>query len=145
MDELMILHQKILLKVAFGFDFADVLLDYEHEGKIEKKSVGWIAVTVFHECMNRLTSPHIILFPFLCDWYFTPYERTIVRNCKRLRNFLSTIVQERRAAVKAGKDSGSDLLGILLTDENFHSDNEMILDECLTFFFAGAGTSSMAH
>ena len=95
--------------------------------------------------MTRMGSPQVILFPFLSDWYITPFERMIVRNCKRLRNFLLKIVQERRAAIRAGQDSGSDLLGILLTDENFHDDDEMILDECLTFFFAGAGTSSMAH
>jgi len=36
MEEILILHQKVQLKAAFGFDFADVLIDYEHNGKMEK-------------------------------------------------------------------------------------------------------------
>ena len=36
-----------------------------------------------------------------------------------------------------------DLLSILLTD-NLFSDDTMIIDECLTFFFAATQTSSVA-
>jgi hypothetical protein len=32
----------------------------------------------------------------------------------------------------------ADLLHILLTDQNFSGDKEMIADECFTFFFAGS-------
>ena len=37
-----------------------------------------------------------------------------------------------------------DFLGILLTDENFKGNDDMIVDECLTFFAAGSQTSSVA-
>ena len=33
---------------------------------------------------------------------------------------------------------------ILLKDENFAGNDDMIVDECLTFFFAGSQTSSVA-
>ena len=33
---------------------------------------------------------------------------------------------------------------ILLKDENFAGNDDMIVDECLTFFFAGSQTSSGA-
>lgn len=36
------------------------------------------------------------------------------------------------------------MLGILLCDELFNQDDEMIVDELLTFFFAGSQTSSVA-
>lgn len=38
----------------------------------------------------------------------------------------------------------SDLLSILLTDELFCNDEVMIIDECMTFFFAGFQTTSVA-
>ena len=41
------------------------------------------------------------------------------------------------------KEAG-DFLTILLTEELFKDYNERIVDECLTFFFAGSQTSSMA-
>lgn len=34
--------------------------------------------------------------------------------------------------------SKADLLHILLTDDNFNTDEDMIADECFTFFFAGS-------
>lgn len=36
------------------------------------------------------------------------------------------------------------MLGILLEDPNFEGDDRMIIDECLTFFFAGSQTSTIA-
>jgi cytochrome P450 len=41
------------------------------------------------------------------------------------------------------QDKG-DLLTILLNDEIFQSNDEIIIDECLTFFFAGSQTTSIA-
>lgn len=35
------------------------------------------------------------------------------------------------------------MLSILLSDPLFNTDDEMIVDECLTFFFAGSQTSSV--
>lgn len=140
------MHVRILLMCAFGFDFSQEELDFEHEGKVEKKSVSYVLRTTFHECIKRMSDPHVVIFPFLADCYITPGERAIKRNCRRMREFIFKIVESRRKVIKANpnlKDCG-DFLGILLKDDNFHGDNEMIVDECLTFFFAGSQTSSVA-
>ena len=144
MEEVSMMHVKILMSCAFGTDISDRLIDYETEGKVEKKNVAFVIRTVFHDCINRLADPHIVMFPFLATWHITPYERRLLRNCERLREFILSVVQSRRAAIKAGNDGGADLLGILLKDENFHNDDRAIVDECLTFFFAGSQTSSEA-
>jgi len=47
-------------------------------------------------------------------------------------------VHKRREENLRKKESFGDLLGILLEDENFKGDDRMIVDECLTFFFAGS-------
>jgi hypothetical protein len=50
------------------------------------------------------------------------------------------IIKRRELILKDpefAKNKG-DLLSILLTDELFSLDNEMIVDECFTFFFAGS-------
>jgi cytochrome P450 len=47
------------------------------------------------------------------------------------------IIEKRREEMKSKeyKEKG-DLLSILLNDELFKNDDKMIIDECLTFFFA---------
>jgi len=49
-----------------------------------------------------------------------------------------TIIEERRANPR--KDGGADLLSILLEDEAYTGQNEIIIDECITFFLAGSQT-----
>lgn len=81
MDEVSQMHVKILLKCAFGTDISDELIDFEHDGKMEKRSVGFVLRTTFHECINRMSAPHIVVFPFLADFYITRSEREVLRNC----------------------------------------------------------------
>jgi cytochrome P450 len=54
------------------------------------------------------------------------------------------IIQERRNAYKKGKklDSKADLLSIMLNDPMFQNDDEIILNESLTFFVAGSLTQA---
>ena len=54
------------------------------------------------------------------------------------------IIQERRNAYKKGKklDSKADLLSIMLNDPLFQNDDEIILNESLTFFVAGSLTQA---
>ena len=93
-----------------------------------------------------MSDPHTIIFPFLANCYITPSERAVFRNCRRLRDFICQIVETRRKLIKknSSQSSSGDLLGILLEDSIFNGDDEMIIDECLTFFFAGSQTSSVA-
>jgi cytochrome P450 len=79
------MHVRILLMCAFGCDFSEQELDFEHDGKVEKKPVSYVLRTTFHECVSRLCDPHVVIFPFLADCYITPGERAIQRNCRRLR------------------------------------------------------------
>jgi cytochrome P450 len=54
------------------------------------------------------------------------------------------IIQERRNAYNKGKklDSKADLLSIMLCDPLFQNDDEIILNESLTFFVAGSLTQA---
>ena len=54
------------------------------------------------------------------------------------------IIKERRNAYKNGKklDSKADLLSIMLNDPLFQNDDEIILNESLTFFVAGSLTQA---
>jgi cytochrome P450 len=88
--------------------------------------------------MNDL---HVFFFSGFAQYYLLPYERDIQANCHAIRALFQKMVEKRRADPSVGK---GDLLSILLSDSLFNMDTEMIIDECLTFFFAGSQTSSIA-
>jgi cytochrome P450 len=61
-----------------------------------------------------------------------------------MRKVIMEIIKERRNAYKNGKklDSKADLLSIMLNDPLFQNDDEIILNESLTFFVAGSLTQA---
>jgi cytochrome P450 len=60
-----------------------------------------------------------------------------------LRTLFEKIVEKRRKCSQDELNSRADLLSILHTDDLFKDNNKLIIDECLTFFFAGSQTSSI--
>ena len=93
----------------------------------------------------RLVSPQVVLFPETTKYFVLPQDKEIWNNVMTLRGLLETFVEERRQQIKDGTASDfGDLLAILLTDDLFKNNNKMIIDECLTFFFAATQTSSMS-
>ena len=66
-------------------------------------------------------------------------ERENKRNIEMVREYLKTIVEKRKVEQKSPDfvDRG-DLLSILVNDDLFKNDSNIIIDECLTFFFAGS-------
>ena len=88
---------------------------------------------------------HVFFFPFMANVYLTPAERAMKANAGFIRELISQIIDRRRAAIEKDpklKEAG-DFLTILLTEPFFMNDNERIIDECLTFFFAGSQTSGV--
>ena len=93
-----------------------------------------------------MSAPHIFFFPILANTFITPFERQSRANAVYLRDRLAQIVERRRQAIKKDpslKEAG-DFLTILLTEPLFMNDNKRIIDECLTFFFAGSQTSAVS-
>ncbi|TNV80191.1 hypothetical protein FGO68_gene8755 [Halteria grandinella] len=71
--------------------------------------------------------------------YYTKEDRELLRNVKAVRDYCKQIINDRRAnPLKDGETA--DLLSILLEDEVYHNNDEVIVDECITFFLAGSQT-----
>ncbi len=82
------------------------------------------------------------MFPSLATYYLTPHERELKMNCLAIRQHVGNIVNQRRSELKKNKQNREDLLSLLLEDPLFSENNEVIIDELLTIFFAGSQTTA---
>ena len=132
---------RILLKCAIGEDLDNVMVDHYENGVKLSKDVPYALRNTFSKMVGRTFALHTIAFPFLAKYHITPHEREIQANAKALRVLFEKMVRTRKALIKespADETLKRDLLGILLSNPATCDDNEMIIDECLTFFFAGS-------
>ena len=82
-------------------------------------------------------SPLRQIFDFLNGKFITKWEKRVLENVQTLRSFLKNLIRERKEEMKNDKFvSKDDFLSILLEDELFRHDEEMMIDECFTFMLA---------
>lgn len=131
---------------AFGEDVSEMKVKYQKDGKLTQVKLSYALRETLHQLVDRLTHLHVFFFPFLANVFITQSERDTKANAGYLRELIAEIVRGRRAALEADpslKEAGN-FLTILLTEPYFMNDSERIIDECLTFFFAGSQTSAIA-
>ena len=147
MEAISTMMARIMLMCALGEDITDQSIDYWEGGKLLRKSMAFSLRETFQLLLNRLTYPHIFLFPQLTKVFITPSERDMMRNALLLRARIEEICERRRKLIQA-KDpeimKKNDFLTILLQNKHFEDNNKRLVDECLTFFFAGSQTSAIA-
>lgn len=90
--------------------------------------------------LNRGLKVINVIFPKLQNFSISPTERRYKRNADRIRNILSLMIDERRKMMKNYSADQADLLSILIQNEFFESNDNLIVDELVTFFFAGMKT-----
>lgn len=137
---------RIFLMCALGVDCAEYMVDFWENGVKGQKTLSQCLRLTFSNLISRMGSPHIIYFPFLASYHITPFERDQLRNARELRAFCMRIVERKREDIRQKSElrKAGDFLTILLVDEHFADKTERIIDEVLTFFFAGSQTSSVA-
>jgi cytochrome P450 len=134
------LQGRIIVNIAVGPGQASTTIPYENEDG------SFTALTVPH-CINRVTDssvkrlmqPHVFLFRSFLTLNVTPLDRLVKRNALRVRAALRKFMEDRRSGKNKSAD-GDDLLSILLTNDYYKNDDELIIDEIFTLFLAGSKT-----
>ena len=75
MEEIGMMQARILLVCSLGVDCAEELVDFWIGGRCTKKTLAYSLRETFSNLVNRIISPHIVIFPFLARWHITPFER----------------------------------------------------------------------
>jgi cytochrome P450 len=85
----------------------------------------------------------ISIIPYLLFLWYNKSDRECLQNIKTVRDFCRTLIEKRR---QEGVKGGSDLLSILLEEEEGYANHtEVIIDECITFFLAGSQTVKVTN
>ncbi len=72
---------RLLLSCVIGEDLSDTKVDYWINGKLTSQDLSYALRNSFAQTVNRLTAPHVCLFPLLAEFYITPHERDLKANC----------------------------------------------------------------
>jgi len=95
----------------------------------------------FTKLVVRTSDLRQLFFPETSGLFLTQDEKEVLQNVRLIRNVFREFVDKRRAEMKmADYQEKGDLLSTLVQDELFDNDTEVIIDQCMTFFFAGSQT-----
>ena len=110
------------------------------------KKYSFVLKDLLNGIPMRSFNIRFFLYPSMINHYFTPKDQEIKHNIQTLRNNIRDLIIDKKN--KALKDPSElekgDLMTILISDDLFKDNIEMIIDECLTFFMAGTQTTSSA-
>jgi len=134
------LQSKIIINVTVGTAYADCKIEYENkDGGRQMMDLAEFLDQLIIDTVHRMFAPHNILFPNFIWATYMPQDWRYARNVKKFRTEISRIIQERRSGKTQSYDQ-EDLVSILTTNDFFAGDDEMIIDEVITFFLAGMKT-----
>lgn len=95
------------------------------------------------DTITRMFAAHNILFPLFCWLIYLPSDWRYNRNIQRFRDLLQEMINERRSG-KSKSYEGDDLLSILTSTDFFQGNDNLIIDEIVTFFLAGMKTMQIS-
>ena len=95
--------------------------------------------------MIRASLPTNIFCNFFYKNPVDPRDRREARNSQRLRGLIQQMINDRRSGKGHKYEEGTtDLLEILITNEFYKTQDELMIDEILTFFVAGMKTIQLS-
>lgn len=133
------LYMRCILIAAFSLDLKDKLLPYKSKGVTRQLSVGVYLRMLTSFLIFRQGRFLYAFIPYMPFFFYNQEDREYLENIRCLRNFLRSLIEERKLNMKLN-DQRNDLLTILLSDEIYSNNMDLMIDECVTFFLAGSFT-----
>ena len=116
---------------------SDTVMYEEPNGTISNITLALALDGLINENIKRSLKPIHLIFPEFSGYDYWPGDWKYTRNIKSFRAALQKIINERRCSALTEEN---DLLTILTSTEFFTGDDNLIIDEIITFFFAGMKT-----
>ena len=130
---------------VFGKENANETFEITENGVSHKITPSMYLRKAFSQCFSRTYARPRLIFPDLLKYYgMTNYDKNLRKNIGSFKGYIRSLIQKRKKEMeKAGWQSKGDFLSILLQDELFKDNEEVMIDECITFMFAATQTTSI--
>jgi len=76
---------RVLLKTAIGESLDDAKVDFWEDGKVTQKELPFALRETYSNLLERVSLPHVVIFPQLAAHFVLPSERDSVKNCVAIR------------------------------------------------------------
>ncbi|CDW76112.1 cytochrome p450 [Stylonychia lemnae] len=134
----------IILACVFGRQNENPLINYKDKGEIRQMKLGQALSTNLGRAVEREFQAYLILFPELFPYSLSNFDQEVQYNAEQVIEYIRKLIQIKRISfAQTGHYEGDDLLSVLLQDEVFQDSDQMIIDECITFFIAGSQTTAV--
>jgi cytochrome P450 len=133
-----------ILACVFGLGNVRRRLAYYTNGTPRDTSIGQFTRLVGVGVFSRIFKLYRLAFAFFDEKNVGQDEKECYMNCQRFREFFRVLINERREEMKNPDfENKGDFMTILLTDDLFKDNDEIMIDECLTFLGAATQTTTM--
>lgn len=136
------LQSRIIVTVSVGEGYSQKMIDFENQdGSFVK-----LGLSEYLDRLITFTIGRCFLFVNLLVRELTPYalqssDRLYCRNVMRFRQVIQEMINDRRQSKSQSVlVNQPDLLSILLTTDFYQGQDEVVIDEIISFFLAGMKT-----
>ena len=115
------LFMRIIISCTFGEDLSDTDISLIENGREVKSTFGQAMRNNLMSLIRRMNHPQLILFPETSPLYLFKSHRDDLKNAKRIRDFVESIINQRKVELSS-RDSSlvkGGLITLLIQDEVF--------------------------
>ncbi|CDW84567.1 cytochrome p450 [Stylonychia lemnae] len=131
-----------ILASVFGETDIKQTVQFQVGDKTSEISIGVCVGKLFLQLARKMQKPHRIFTKIFDTVYIGKEEKILQKNLQTYRNFLQSLIDKRRQQIKDSNYSSTDFLSLLLSDDLFCNDNNLIKDEISTFMLASTQTTA---
>mmetsp|Transcript_2237 Transcript_2237/g.2184 ORF Transcript_2237/g.2184 Transcript_2237/m.2184 type:complete len:171 (-) Transcript_2237:648-1160(-) len=108
------------------------------DGTYITKTLGTIAESLSVKMFKRATSPSRILFNCFDHMIIGAEERLLQENVTAYRNKIRSLIREKKKKIEENQQADfHDIMHLLLTNEFYANDEDLIVDQCIGLLAAG--------
>ncbi|CDW88283.1 cytochrome p450 [Stylonychia lemnae] len=131
-----------ILASVFGQTKSKQTLEFLKPDGIEELSIGSCVAKFFFQLVRRQITPLRQITRLFDKHYIGQNEKLLAQNLDNYRAYLQQLIDERKEQLKDPNFQSADFLTLLLTDELYMNDNDLMKDEISTFMFAATQTTA---